>query len=251
MKYIHETVSEQNARPYQEDTHVNAKLQSGLFIAAVFDGHGGGDVSQYCKTNMVPVLTRHLAQSTNVVEAIKATYSTLDEAILREIPESIHMGATCSMIVVTGTRIFASNCGDSMAMAMCKSGNVCMLSEEHKVSNAREQYRIRATNGLITRMPGDCERIGGVNISRSFGDHAVKMWVISTPYISSIALSDVSYVVNASDGLWDVVSGDDVAGLLGGVTPRNCSRKIKELALYAKKKGSTDNITISITMFVE
>ncbi|KAG1667156.1 hypothetical protein FOA52_004151 [Chlamydomonas sp. UWO 241] len=161
-----------------------------------------------------------------------------------------HVGSTCSLIVVTNGRAFFTNAGDSLAMVAFNDGNLRIMSAEHKVGDPAEMKRILDLGGPVTE--SDTWRVGGLNVARGFGDRALKKWVVSTPYICSAMTKDIRYIVNASDGLWDAVDRDDlrvVDDALEDVSIENCASKIRALIELAQRRGSTDNITVSVVLF--
>ena len=86
---------------------------------------------------------------------------------------------------------------------------------------------------------------GVLAVSRSFGDVSLKPYITAEPEVmeKEIAPDDL-YLVLASDGLWDVMSNEDVAKFLMNVS--SFSEVAKELCYEAAILGSSDNITVVV-----
>jgi len=104
----------------------------------------------------------------------------------------------------------AANVGDSSIYLFEESvegGPVLKLSYDHKVTDLGERDRFEG-EGVKAQT-----RIGGLTVSRALGDIFVKeskLGLSAVPFILDppFELRDGQIVVVASDGLWDVVSGE-------------------------------------------
>ena len=57
--------------------------------------------------------------------------------------------------------------------------------------------------------------MGLLAVTRSFGDHSIKEFVIAEPYIQSITIADSSsFIVLACDGVFDVLSDEEVCNIV-------------------------------------
>lgn len=57
--------------------------------------------------------------------------------------------------------------------------------------------------------------MGLLAVTRSFGDHSIKEFVICEPYIQSVTLSKSnSFIVLACDGVFDVLSDEEVCTIV-------------------------------------
>jgi serine/threonine protein phosphatase PrpC len=88
---------------------------------------------------------------------------------------------------------------------------------------------------------------GRLNLSRGIGDSAYKnpldrskYWVVSTPELKTAHLERGDQIVLASDGLWDVLSNEDVARLVKGLPAVEAAKVLVEEAV---RRESGDNIT--------
>jgi len=78
-------------------------------------------------------------------------------------------GCTACVVLITPTKIFTANAGDSRAV-LCRKGHAVPLSYDHKPENEVERKRIQAGGGDIVNGRVN----GGLNLSRSFGDFNYK-----------------------------------------------------------------------------
>ena len=78
-------------------------------------------------------------------------------------------GCTACSALITPTKIYVANSGDSRAVLARKSGEKCVavdMSEDHKPELEREKKRIEKAGGFV-----EDNRVKGVlNLSRSLGD---------------------------------------------------------------------------------
>ena len=133
-------------------------------------------------------------------------------------------------------------------MIACNKYNIAIpFTLDHKPDFFYEKTRINKLGGVVTN--NDCPRIQGLATSRSFGDLDTKPYVSHIPDIFDYELNNIKYIVLACDGLWDVLSNQDVVNFINEELFINNDKKeniSKKLADYAIKKGSTDNISIVI-----
>lgn len=168
-------------------------------FAAVFDGHGGDECSNY----LVDALPRHIrTQMLNDREALKSSIENgrgprghhvdsgedatselmrriLKTAYLRADKEFItpktapQSGSTGATVVLFGRRLFAANVGDSRVVLARKNGACLELTSDHKPSRPDEAARVRAAGGFILHK----RVMGELAITRAFGDKSFKMGI--------------------------------------------------------------------------
>jgi len=91
-------------------------------------------------------------------------------------------------------------------------------------------------------------------MTRAYGNPALKAsnYLISEPDVSYVCIHEnISYVVIATDGLWDVMSSNRVAKEIY-INQRYYSldQMAERLAIEAHLRGSSDNISLIILKFV-
>ena len=207
----------QGWRKNQEDAHI-AELDfvPGMSLFAVFDGHGGAEVSAYCSKHFVKTLKENKDfQNGNYEKALQDTFVKLDTILAMtqgggECKNPVQtQGTTANVVLVTKNKIFCANVGDSRAIVN-KDGKAVALSWDHKPSIPSEKERIEKADH---RVEGD--RVdGGLAMSRALGDWQYKsgklpvkeMAVSSFPDIKQFKIEkDTKYLVTACDGIWDVM----------------------------------------------
>lgn len=168
-------------------------------FAAVFDGHGGDECSNY----LVDALPRHIrnqmladrealqrsimdgrgprglhadqgedATSEVMRRVLKTAYLRADKEFIapKAAPQSGSTGAT---VVLFGRRLFAANVGDSRVVLARKNGACLELTSDHKPSRPDEAARVRAAGGFILHK----RVMGELAITRAFGDKSFKMGI--------------------------------------------------------------------------
>nr|CAB3473606.1 unnamed protein product [Digitaria exilis] len=121
------------------------------------------------------------------------------------------------------------------------------LSDDHKPNRSDEKKRIEDAGGVVTW--SGTWRVGGIlAMSRAFGNHLLKRFVVADPEIQDQEIDgELEFLILASDGLWDVVSNEHaVAFVKDEEGPEAAARKLTEIA---SRRGSTDNITCIVVEF--
>lgn len=208
----------QGWRMSQEDNHSMILNMPGPHKAAffaVYDGHGSSRVSKHASEN----LWRHILDNEkyskgNFKEALEEAFLAFD----REVNESFNAqlaGTTAVCFLVVDNSIYCANIGDSRAVA-CINCECVPLSYDHKPENPQELKRILAAGGYVLG-----NRVNGnLALSRAFGDFhykgneqlpAEQQIVSPFPEVKSIELNDdVDFILLACDGIWDVLSSEEV-----------------------------------------
>ncbi len=247
-------IEHQGNREYMEDRYVVYNMfckDYGLF--AVFDGHGGDFVSQFCKENLPNILYEKMTQTDNVAQALFDTFSELDQKIPQD--KALTTGCTAVVILKHQDHLFVANCGDSRAI-INKNQEVIALTMDHKPHRIDEKERIETAGGFVTFNYGDVPRVSGnLAVSRSIGDHLLKPFVIPLPEIIKINITiNNKFFVIATDGLWDIFSNDEINTMIYGFykNPAFTDKQVLEFSTMKLneelfKKGMHDNTTVLIT----
>ncbi|XP_010443694.1 PREDICTED: probable protein phosphatase 2C 75 [Camelina sativa] len=198
---------------------------------AVYDGHGGSQVSTLCGTTMHTLVKEELEQKEeeedgseyDVVEKIwrgvmKRSFKRMDEMATStcvcgtSVPlcncdprEAAISGSTAVTAVLTQDHIVVANTGDSRAV-LCRNGMAIPLSNDHKPDRPDERARIEAAGGRVLVVDG--ARVEGIlATSRAIGDRYLKPMVAWEPEVTFMKReSGDECLILASDGLWDVLS---------------------------------------------
>ena len=228
---------------------------------AVFDGHGGSSISKYLKLNLPHKIlnkkNKHIFNNnSNTTTLFNDIYNSIQNDIKEKHPRiAYRCGSTCCVGIHyldnnNNHRLWILNVGDSRAVKCNRKGEAVQLSEDHKPHHKSERDRIKHAGGKIV-FDGVDWRINDLSLSRAFGDLDAQPQVIHTPDIYNYKLSTYDkFIIFACDGLWDVINNQEAVSYVNKLISSNINcNYAKELALYAYKKGSLDNITIIVYSF--
>jgi len=249
---------------------------------AVYDGHGGKLVSQHASLHLLDCIRaqegfmesiqqEHTMTTddflANITKAILSGFLIMDEK-LREIPELVspedHSGSTAVCALVTEKYVIIANLGDSRAVC-CVGGKPALVSIDHKPSNDKERQRIVKAGGSVTAAtrPGRfIPRVNGhLSVSRSLGDFYLKNVKGKGPTEQPVSpapeffvkpvLPDDQFLILACDGVWDVLSNDDICEFVSARmrVHENLETVTNEVVDICLQRGSTDNISVIIIAF--
>jgi len=136
-------------------------------------------------------------------------------------PEEALVQAGCTAVVAIkkDDKLYVANAGDSRGV-LCRGNKAVALSEDHKPANDIEKNRIIAAGGFLSDVGGVCRVNGNLNLSRAIGDlryktnnelPAAAQIITAEPDIMKIQItSEDRFFVLACDGVWDVMSNQDV-----------------------------------------
>ncbi|XP_040935672.1 probable protein phosphatase 2C 6 isoform X1 [Gossypium hirsutum] len=185
----------------------------------IFDGHGGDQVSNYCAKELCGMVAEEWEGGSSLEGwnkrwevALCKAYERADNAFKDEALAPKSVGSTALVLIVSPCQIIAANCGDSRAV-LCRGAQATPLTVDQKPDRADESERITSSGGRILNW--GCLRVEGIlSMSRAIGDHDLKPWVISVPEVTfTTRTKEDECLILASDGLWDVLSNDDVVKL--------------------------------------
>lgn len=279
-------------------------IRTPLHFFGVYDGHGGAQVANYCRERLHLVLmeqlenlAKHLGGTSRSdwkkhwEKAFVDCFQKVDDQVggkesrgnmgstaeaqsegdmlCRNVlieavaPETV--GSTAVVAVVCPSHIIIANCGDSRAV-LCRGKQPIPLSVDHKPNREDEYARIEAQGGKVIQWNG--YRVFGVlAMSRSIGDRYLKPWIIPEPEVTIVPRArEDECLILASDGLWDVMSNEEVCdvarrrillwhkknGPVSAATQRGegtdpaAQAAAECLSRLAVQKGSKDNITIIV-----
>jgi len=234
---------------------------------AVFDGHAGSKVSAYGSQKLLDAIITNedFGKSgepgvDNLKKAIKTGFLGLDDR-MREIPELASgedkSGSTCIATLISPRHVIFANCGDSRAIFSRDNSVVCS-TQDHKPVNPLEKERIQNAGGSVM-----IQRVNGsLAVSRALGDFEYKnvqgkgpceQLVSPEPEIQIVDRNESldEFLVLACDGVWDVMSNEELKDYIRHCMQRTSDLKqicndVVDTCLY---KGSRDNISIEIIAF--
>ena len=141
--------------------------------------------------------------------------------------------------------MYVANAGDCRAM-LVRGTQAVALTRDHTAEDAGERRRVEEAGGSLQRDASGKWRVGaaGLAVTRGLGDFDARDdGLTPEPEITRVTLEpEDEYIVLACDGLWDVLTVDDVAGLVAA-TVKEPGMVAKRLVAEAMTRGSGDNIT--------
>ncbi|KAF8014224.1 hypothetical protein BT93_H0156 [Corymbia citriodora subsp. variegata] len=157
-------------------------------------------------------------------------------------------GTTAVTLVKQGHDLLIGNVGDSRAVLATRDKNnsliAVQLTVDLKPDLPREFERIQLCRGRVFALKNEPEvaRVWlpncdspGLAMARALGDFCLKDFgLISIPEISYRRLTDMDeFVVLATDGIWDVLSNEEVVDIVASAPRLNAARTLVESAIRA------------------
>ncbi|KAK8610069.1 hypothetical protein V6N13_026613 [Hibiscus sabdariffa] len=264
-------------RAMEDAVKVAIGVIQGYDFFAVYDGHGGAGVANACRDRMHRLVAKEVEERTHGwgkgvgwEKVMASCFAKMDEEVTsceRGTTAAVDvvvetMGSTAVVVLISREEVVVANCGDSRAV-LCRGGTAVALSRDHKPDRPDERERVEAAGGRVININGN-RVLGVLATSRSIGDQYLKPYVISKPEVSVIerTKSD-TFVILASDGLWDVVSNELACEVVkryfdgqikirfsddngGGCSGNRAAEAAAMLAELAMARGSTDNISVIV-----
>ena len=227
---------------YMEDFIIaqkNFNKESYRHLFCVFDGHGGDITAKLCVKRYPEIFRKCLLENPFDYElAIKKSFTLMDKEI--EKINAKEVGNTGTIVFINNKLLFCANVGDSSCCLIGKN-MAEFISVEDKCTNKKEKKRIEKEGGQIID-----DRLGGIlAVSRGFGDFDLKnKGLICEPHIFKKLIDyNLNYCVIASDGVWDILSPEDVSKIIFAHKDNNFNNIAKIIVETAKERGSEDNIS--------
>ncbi|XP_074322633.1 putative protein phosphatase 2C 33 isoform X2 [Apium graveolens] len=245
-------------------------LKSDAVFCGIFDGHGpsGHLVSKSVRDSLPLKISAQWQDNTkknDVVRGIGPNTSdivhTLKDSFLKaykDMDEELKMytnidcfcsGTTAVTLVKQGKNLVIGNVGDSRAImgtrAKDNSITAVQLTVDLKPNLPEEAKRIHRCKGRVFARPDELEVLRvwlpnndfpGLAMSRALGDFCLKTFgLISVPEIFYRRLTEKDeFVVLATDGVWDVLSNDEVVDIVASVPEHSlAARALVESAVHA------------------
>ncbi|KAG3096427.1 hypothetical protein PI124_g15839 [Phytophthora idaei] len=217
----------------------------------VYDGHGGARASSLLALLFpVYILAAPEYKSDLATACHSASMAINDEILKREKDGHCEGGATAVTLLIRGNTFVLSNTGDCRAIMVAKRDKVAQVTQlttDHKASNDQEKQRIEEHGGLVLYVKGVARVNGRLAVARAFGDAELSQLVIADPEVTVHELHrEDEYIVMASDGLWDVLTNEQVASCIRNNPWLNVQEMASMLADRAVELGTMDNVTVVV-----
>lgn len=212
-------------RPVMEDT-ANYSVDAIPYFA-VHDGHAGSEISTRLQKD-IPDLVSGIDFNQDVEQQCTKKFMELNSKYLEL---DTNAGSTSVLVFYDGKFLHCCNVGDSEAYLFDSEGNYLELSKKHRPNSEREL--IESKKGFVA-----LGRVNGIlAVSRAFGDKGLSEFITAEPHYSKTLLeAKHTYLVLASDGLFDAVGPDEIPRFLTA----------EKLLRRAFDEESRDNITVQV-----
>lgn len=209
-------------------------------LAIVADGMGGYEGGQEASRLAVETVREVYDHTFNgdPQQALLAAFAVAHDNIQRyaiEHPQFLGMGTTCTAMSIVGSQLHFAHVGDSR-LYLLRGANISRLTRDHSyVSRLVESGIVRSEDAeshpqrhILTAALGS-----GREVDPDFPEHP-------------IALEDGDQFVLCTDGLWSLVTEQEIAGVIRANSPaRSCS----VLVNVALDRGGPDNITVLVLRY--
>ncbi|XP_033841262.2 LOW QUALITY PROTEIN: protein phosphatase 1bb [Periophthalmus magnuspinnatus] len=229
---------------------------------AVYDGHRGIQSPNYCSGHLLEhILSGGVdfgstpCSVEGVKDGIRSGFLNIDEYMRAssDLRQGLdRSGSTAVCVLLSPTHLYFINCGDSRAV-LCRHGNVGFSTQDHKPSLPREKERIQKAGGSVM-----IQRVNGsLAVSRALGDYDYKcvdgkgpteQLVSPEPEVCVLerAGEGDEFIVLACDGIWDVMSNEDVCEFVRSRLQvcEDLEKICNSVVDTCLHKGSRDNMSV-------
>ncbi|CAN8070735.1 unnamed protein product [Agarophyton chilense] len=212
-------------------------------LFAVFDAHGknGHRMSAFVAQHFTRQFQAALShKSTSISKALQYSCRQTAASVKASALESFMTGTTLAAAIVHKGSITCANLGDSrVVVATVRNGIIVPISltEDHIPEVPRERKRIESAGGRVERWtPANLDtgpariwlkdkRLPGLSVSRVIGDTILSGIVSSEPEITSYKLTEQDqFIIVATDGIWNVMSNQDVVQFIAAHGEKSAQR---------------------------
>lgn len=254
-------VENQGFRSSMEDAHLatefSIKMDGKTYstkLYGVFDGHVGSQAAHFMKAELEKMLTSIMERNTKQPLTSEVITNAITEACVRLDIDFRKLktgaGTTVTFAWVINDFIYTANIGDSRTIlvnpaAAKEEDKIVQLTEDADMDNDRFRNAITKAGGEITLDMQGTERVNGLACPRDIG-LTNECLVSPQPKITCVKAASGSVLVIACDGIWDVMTTEQVgSAVLGSLAEGRTS--FSEIAEYlvagALIKNSKDNLS--------
>lgn len=235
-------IEDQGERAYMEDKYsIELNIYKDYDYFAIFDGHGNDKVATLAKLYLKEIIKHELSLKKSEEQILFDSLRIFNEKLPKDIADEA--GCTAVVTLRKGKTYWIANVGDSRII-MNSNLNAVEISIDHKPNLAREYKRITEGGGFVLNVFGVHRVMGNLALSRSLGDLKLSPHVTWVPDIFKVECNPTNhFFFVASDGVWDVMSNQDVIDIIckQHITIQDALKKIIQVS---RERGSGDNILI-------
>ena len=233
----------QGRRDYMEDNITFIK-NNNIQFSSIYDGHGGKECSLFLKKYLYKYFCLEFNKNISIKRCFINSYKKIHKSFYYK---KIKSGSTCNSMFINKkkNKYYIANVGDSRAILCSNKNTIKQITKDHKPNNSYEKKLIYSKGGFVKD-----NRVDGIlAMSRSIGDRSLSEHLSQIPDIYTGSTKNIKFIVQASDGLYDVLSNTEICNFINNSLKKKINKKdiAKLLVNYAYKKGSYDNISVIIT----
>lgn len=225
-------------RDHNEDSVIIVKDMNNEVLLAVADGMGGHRNGEVASSIAISHIGKRFADISSVgtkedaINFIKEIVSEANVLIYKHTsshPESVGMGTTIVLAILTNNFLLFGNIGDS-------SGYVIKNDKIHKVTTDHTLVNLLVKSGELTKEEAKEHPRKNVLMKALGATNIVEMDVISID-------EEVDGILLCSDGLTNMLTDEQITKVLNENIP--IDEKLKKLVIKCNNRGGTDNISIA------
>ena len=225
-------------RDHNEDSVIIVKDMNNEVLLAVADGMGGHRNGEVASSIAISHIGKRFADISSVgtkedaINFIKEIVSEANVLIYKHTsshPESVGMGTTIVLAILTNNFLLFGNIGDS-------SGYVIKNDKIHKVTTDHTLVNLFVKSGELTKEEAKEHPRKNALMKALGATNTVEMDVISID-------EEVDGILLCSDGLTNMLTDEQITKVLNENIP--IDEKLKKLVIKCNNRGGTDNISIA------
>ncbi len=216
----------------------------GLFIVA--DGMGGHQFGEVASSTAVRTIAGYMLKHfhpyiTNSAETLDEPLQDLMRAAINEAHRAVTQaasgsGTTVTVALILGQQVTIGHVGDSRAYALRSGGRIDALTRDHSLVKRLEEL------GQIS------SEEAAAHPQRNVLYRALGQGDVLEPDIFTSPFPQPGYLFLCSDGLWSVVSDDDICHIVNEAPSLQAA--CQNLVAAANQAGGPDNISAILVQLI-